>query len=145
MTHLDVRIDEIVNIVTMQLARDNTARPFYFDRDGNAPFKVPDNYSFLITDVIVNPEVSNFQAGQFFLVVITIDGGRSVTVRSEGRTTHLPLQSGLVVPGPKVPSPGSKGIDARNTTFSTGPAEVQLLGYFVKVASGIGVGKTFPG
>lgn len=127
----------------MQLSNNNRAKPFYFDRQPNSPFKIPDGFSFLITDLIIHPEITSFSDNQFFLVVVTIDGGRSITVRCDGRTAHYPLTGGLVAPGPEVPSPGSKGISARNTTFSTGPVEVQLIGYFVKAASGIGVGKEF--
>lgn len=97
----------------------------------------------MITDVIINPQVTSFAASQFFLVVITADGGRSMTVQSDGHMTHLALAGGLVVPAPSTPSPGAKGLDARNTTFSTGPVEVQVLGYFVRVATGLGVGQPF--
>jgi len=127
----------------MQLPNNNAAQHFYFDRQSTAPFKVPPGYSFVITDVLVNPEVTSFVTSQFYLVVVTVDGGRSVTVRSDGRTAHLALSTGLVVPEPSTPSPGSKGLDVRNTTFSSGPVEVQLLGYFVRVATGLGVGKAF--
>jgi hypothetical protein len=133
----------MVNLVTMQLANNNTAQPFYFDRQPTAQFKVPPGYSFVITDVFVNPEVTTFAAGQFYLVVVTVDGGRSITVRSDGLTAHLALATGLVVPEPNTPSLGAKGLEVRNTTFSTGPVEVQLLGYFVRVATGLGVGKAF--
>lgn len=143
MTHLGVSIDKLVNIFTMQLPKDNKPNPFYYDRQASAPFSIPDGFSFVITDVIVNPDITSFSTAQFFMVVITIDGGRTITVRCDGHTAHYPLTGGLVVPGPNVPGIGSKGVDARNTTFSTGPVEVQLLGYFVKVASGLGVGKLF--
>lgn len=141
MTHPGVPIDKLVSILTMQLPNDNHPQTFYYDRQSGSPFNVPDGFSFVITDVIVNPEINSFSAAQFFLVVITIDGGRSFTVRCDGRTAHYPLAGGLVILGPAVPSPGSKGINARNTTFSTGPVEVQLLGFFVEGASGLGVGK----
>ncbi len=143
MTHLHIPVDHLANLVTMQLPNNNTAQPFYYDRQPNAQFSVPAGYSFVITDVFVNPEVTSFSGGQFFLVVITADGGRSITVRCDGHTRHMPLTAGLVVPDPKTPSPGSKGLETRNTTFSSGPVEVQLLGYFVKEATGLGVGKTF--
>lgn len=143
MTQVDIPVEAISNLVTMQLPNNNAAQPLYFDRQATAPFKVPAGYSFVITDVFVNPEITSFAAGQFYLVVITADGGRSITVRSDGRTVHLALASGLVVPEPSTPSPGSKGLEARNTTFSAGPVEVQLLGYFVRVETGLGVGKQF--
>jgi hypothetical protein len=132
--YIDVEL--IYNLVIIQLLKNN-------DRHGTAFFKVPSGYSFVITDVFVNPEVTSFAPGQFYMVVITADGGRSITVRSDGHTAHLALASGLVVPEPSTPSPGSKGLEARNTTFSAGPVEVQLLGYFVRVATGLGVGTQF--
>jgi hypothetical protein len=143
MTQVDTSVETITNLLTMQVPNDNTAQPFYFDRQVGSPFAVPAGYSFVIKDVFVNPQVTNFAAGQFYLVVVTVDGGRSITVRSDGRTAHLDLASGLVVPAPSTPSPGGKGLSVRNTTFSTGPVEVQLLGYFVRVATGLGVGQVF--
>jgi len=141
MPNIGPSIESIVNLVTMQVPKDNSEQLFYFDR--MAPFNVPSGYSFVITDVFVNPEITAFAPNQFYLVVITADGGRSITVRSDGQTRHLALATGLVVPAPETPSPGSKGLSVRNTTFSAGPVEVQLLGYFVRVATGLGVGKPF--
>ncbi len=143
MTHLGIPVGQITNLVTMQLPKDNHAKPFYFDRDAGAQFTTPAGFSFVITDVIVNPEVTNFAAGQFYLVVVTVDGARSITIRCDGHTKHLGLAGGLVVPDPSVPATGPKGVTARNTTFSSGPVEVQLLGYFVKVDSATAVGKPF--
>jgi len=131
MTHLDVPVRHLVNLVTMQLPKDNSSNPFYYDRQATAPFGVPKRCAFVITDVFVNPEITSYAAGQFYLVLVTVDGGRSITI------------GGLVVPAPGVPTPGTKGVVARNTTYSSGPVEVQLLGYFVKNASGLGVGQPF--
>jgi hypothetical protein len=136
-------VDRIVNLVTMHLKNDNTSQFFYFDRQATAPFSIPPGYCFVITDVFVNPEGTSFSVTQFYLVVITADGGRSITMRSDGRTAHLDLRSGVVVPGPNTALPGAKGLGARNTTFSVGPVEVQVLGYFEKEAIGPGVGKPF--
>src|ERR1700747_392258 len=104
MTQVDASVETITNVVTMQVPKDNTAQPFYFDRQVGSPFAVPAGYSFVITDVFVNPEVTSFAAGQFYLVVITADGGRSITIRSDGHTAHLALASGVVVPEPNTPS-----------------------------------------
>jgi len=142
MTHLNVPIGQITNLVTMQLPKDNHAQPFYFDRNAAAPFTTPAGFSFVITDVIVNPEVTNFAAGQFYLVVVTVDGARSLAIRCDGRSAHLALVGGLAVPDQNGPPPGG-GVTARNTTFSSGPVEVQLLGYFVKVDAATAVGKPF--
>lgn len=143
MTSPGPSVECIANLVTMQVPKNNAAQPFYFDRQNTAPFRVPPGYSFVITDVFVNPEVTSFGPNQFYLVVITADGGRSITIRSDGRTRHVALATGLVVPEPSTPSPGSKGLEVRNTTFSAGPVEVQALGYFVRVATGLGVGQPF--
>jgi hypothetical protein len=143
MTSPSPSVECIANLVTMQLPKDNSAQPFYFDRQVGSPFRVPAGYSFVTTDVFVNPEVTNFAGNQFYLVVVTADGGRSITIRTDGRTRHVALTTGLVVPEPSTPSPGAKGLEVRNTTFSAGPVEVQLLGYFVRVASGLGVGQPF--
>ena len=143
MTHLGTSVDRLANLVTMQLNNNNTAQPFFFDRQAAAPFNIPTGYCFIITDVFVIPQVTNFAANQFYLVVITADGGRSIELRCDGRTRHLALTDGLVVPGPKTPSPGGKGLGARNTTFSSGPVEVQVLGYFEKEAIGPAVGLPF--
>jgi hypothetical protein len=75
--------------------------------------------------------------------VVTIDGGRSVTLRCSGATTHLALATGWVVPGPTVPSPGTKVLTARNTSFSNGPISVQVMGYFVTGATALAVGQPF--
>jgi hypothetical protein len=138
-----IPVNRIANLETAQLSNDNTVNPFFFDRDFNTPFNIPKDYSFVITDIIVNAEVTNFTAAQFFLIVITIDGGRSITVRCNGATTHLPLQIGLVVPGPTVPSPGTKGLWARNTSFSNGPVSIQVMGYFVTGATALAAGQVF--
>ena len=140
MSNFCVAVDRIVNLVTMQLPNDNSSQPFYYDRQQPA-FTMPAGYSLVITDVIINPQVTSFAPNQFFLVVITIDGGRSIEVRCDGRTRHMPLTTGLVVPSPSTPSPGAKGLVARNTTFSVGPAEVQVLAYFEQQHTGLGVGK----
>ncbi|HNX67405.1 MAG TPA: hypothetical protein PKH02_11020 [Bacteroidales bacterium] len=141
MTHLGVSVNRIVNLVTMQLKNDNRPQVFCFDRNENAPFVIPEGYSFVVTDIIVNPEVTTFSANQFFLVVITIDGGRSFTIRCDGHTAHYSLTAGLVIP--EKCTSGAPRLLARNTTFSTGPVEAQILGYFVEVASGLPVGRPF--
>ena len=144
MTHLGVQINQIVNLVTMQLPKDNRPYPFYYDRQPNALFSIPAGFSFVITDIIINPEVTSFSSGQFYLVVITIAGSRSFTVRCDGQTGHYPLTGGLVIPDPTGhPMPAEGCVTARNTTFSTGPIEVQLLGYFVRESLALGTGQPF--
>ena len=36
MTHLRIPVDHLVNLVTMQLPKNNTAQPFYYDRQPTA-------------------------------------------------------------------------------------------------------------
>jgi hypothetical protein len=141
MTHLGVSVDRIVNLMTFQLTNDNKSQPFYFDGEANAPFDVPKGFSFVVTDIIVNPAITSFSANQFFLVVVTIDGGRFFTIRCDGHTAHYSLTGGLVIP--EICTSGAKRLDVRNTTFSTGPIVAQILGYFVEVAAGLGVGEPF--
>ena len=136
MTHLRVEINRIINIQTFSLPKDNTSQPFYYDRQPGSPFSVPAGFSFVITDIIIQPETTTLTPNQFFLVVITVGGARSFTSRSDGRTQHYPLAAGLVIPS-------GASLDARNTTFSTGTAEIQLLGYFVKETLALGIGKPF--
>jgi len=142
-THLAVPPKWMANLETAQLPNDNTDSPFYFDREFNSPFSIVAGYSFIITDIIVNPDVINFAPGQFFLLVITIDGGRCITIRSAGNSVHIPLTAGLVVPGPGVRSPGTKGLNARNTTFSSGAAGIQVMGYFISTETVLATGQVF--
>jgi hypothetical protein len=141
MTHLGESVDRIVNLVTSQLKNDNQSQPFYYDGDVRAPFDVPKGFSFVITDLIVNPATISFSSNQFFLVVITIDGVRYFEIRTDGHTAHYPLSGALIIPEKNTTS--AKRLEVRNTTFSTGPVEAQILGYFVEVASGSAVGKPF--
>jgi hypothetical protein len=144
MPSLTASIEKVVNLVTQQVPNDNGAANFFYDRV--TPFSVPPKFAFVITDIIVNPQITSVAGNEFYLVVLTIDAGRSFTIRSRGETRHLALSTGLVAPGPTIPSPGGvKELIVRNTTFSTGPVEVQLLGYFTKAGRELGVGMPFTG
>lgn len=142
-THIGIPLKRIINLETEQLANDNTAHAFFFDRQFSSVFAMPKGCSFVITDIVVHPEVTKFSSTQFFLVVITIDGGRSLSVRCDGRSKHISLTSGLVIPDNNIPSPGTKGLTGRNTTFSTGPVNIQVMGYFINGERALGVGKVF--
>ena len=141
MTHLSVPVDCLANLVTMQLPNNNKAQPFYFDRSPTLPFVVPPAYSFVITDIFVEAETTSYSTAQFLLVVVTIDGGRSIEVRCGGYGAHVALSGGLVVPAQGIP--GADRLNARNTTFSNGPAQVQVLGYYVKASTGLPINKAF--
>ncbi|SRR6266481_418334 len=142
MTHIGVAVDRLTNLVTMQLKNDNSSQSFYFDRNPTAPFTIPAGFCFIITDVFVNPEITSYSGNQFFFVVITASGARSISVRCDGRTAHIPMVAGVVVPRTPLAG-GAKVLDVRNTTFSAGPVEVQLLGYFEKESSAPPVGQPF--
>ena len=142
-THLNVPARWIVNLETEQLNNDNSSHAFYFDREFSSPFDIPTGYSFIITDIIVNPASTNFSPADFYLVLVTVDSGRSITIRCDGHSHHTALTGGLVVPGPDIPSPGLKGLTGRNTAFSTGPVGIQLLGYFIDSESVLPVGRPF--
>jgi hypothetical protein len=58
MTHLRVEINRIINIQTLNLPKDNTSQPFYYDRQPGSPFSVPAGFSFVITDIIIQPETT---------------------------------------------------------------------------------------
>lgn len=139
-------LNRVANLVTQQIPNDNSPQNFFYDRQSSAPFVVPRGFAFVITDIIVNPDNTALSPGDFFLVVVTIDAARSISVRSDGFTAHLALATGMIVPGPTIPAPGGvHELTARNTTSSTGPVEVQLMGYFVKGGTELGVGMPFLG
>jgi hypothetical protein len=61
-----IPVNRIANLETEQLSSNNTVHPFFYDRDFNSPFSIPKDYSFVITDIIVNAEITNFGTTQFF-------------------------------------------------------------------------------
>ena len=123
-THLGVPVNQIVNIRTEQIANDNAGGAlFRYDREGD-PFVIPDDFSFVVTDILVEP-TTGINTTDPYLVVVNL-GGRLFQARFVGaQTQHYELGGAMVMPGGAVP-------EARNTTSSTGPCEVQILGYFIK-------------
>jgi hypothetical protein len=123
-THLGVPVKQIVNLRTENIPNDNAGGAlFRYDREGD-PFAVPPGFSFVVTDIFVDP-VSPPNTTDAYLVVVNL-GGRLFDAKFIGaETRHFPLAGGMVIPAAAIP-------DARNTTFSSGACEVQLLGYFVK-------------
>ena len=82
MTHLNVPVKHLVNLVTMQLPKDNSSNPFYYDRQATAPFSVPKRCAFVITDVSdVSPNVFyelGFAQGFGKQVVVTARKGTAL-------------------------------------------------------------------
>lgn len=119
-------VNALANLQTFQVPNDNSGgHVFYYDRQFNAPFgTVPEKLAFVVTDVFIH--VSSFNPNNLYLVVINFGNGRSFSSSFTGQSTqHYALSGGWVIPGGHAPS-------ARNTTFSDGPIEVRLVGYFVK-------------
>jgi hypothetical protein len=126
-THLGVKPSQVVSISTTLLANDNSVgHAFGYDR-GPVPFSVPAGFSFVVTDVVLHPEVATLTGTERFKVLIDT-GDRFFSLDHLGpETRHYPLAGGIVVPS-------GASLTARNTTFSTHSAEVRVLGYFVKGA-----------
>jgi hypothetical protein len=123
-THLGVPSKQIVNLETNQVPNDNSGGAlFRYDRSG-AEFAIPPGYSFVVTDVLVQP-ANPPNTTDVYLVVLNF-GGRLFEASFVGsELRHYPLVGGMVINAGAVP-------DARNTTSSSAPVDVQLLGYFVK-------------
>jgi hypothetical protein len=138
-THLEVPSSRIINLSTFCMTNDNTSRPYFYDRASSAPFSmVPEGFSFVITDIIIDPcGLQLPKPTDKLLVVVSIGCCRSFSSGyREAVTQHYPLTGGFVIPE-------GTSVAGRNTTFSTTGAEVQLLGYFVR-GPGLGVGLPFP-
>lgn len=124
-THLGVPARDIVNIETYQVPNNNSGGSgFFYDRQ-STPFTVPPGFSFVVTDIFVEPTGTTVNDSKYYLVVIDL-GGRSFTAQFGGSATHhVALRSGMVIPGGAVTT-------ARNTTSSTTPVGVRMQGYFVE-------------
>jgi hypothetical protein len=122
---------------TTCIPSDNIPRAFLYDRNELAsPFTVPKGFSFVITDIIVVPDVDPNPTDRF-LAVVTIGVIRTFTAGFIGAVTqHYSLTGGLVVPE-EVP------LNARNVLPTSTCINVQLLGYFVR-GPGLDVGNPFP-
>lgn len=131
-THLRVRPDRMVNISSMTIPNDNgQGHTFFYDRQPASEFSVPENRSFVVTDIIVHASSVNQpipDPNRYIMAVVnfTNNGERIFHVSFSGdNTAHYPLSGGIVIPGGHTPH-------FRNTTWSTTHAQAQLLGYFVK-------------
>jgi hypothetical protein len=127
-THLNVKVNELVSLETFVVPNDNSGDSlFYYDRQSSSPFTIPTGYSFVVTDIIMDPETVGVDDNKFYLVLVETDiTVRKFTARFKGTDTrHYTLTGGLVFPEEYEPT-------ARNTTFSSTGINVQILGYFVK-------------
>jgi len=126
-THLGVPPSQVVNIHTMSVPNDNSGgHEFFYDRVGSAPFLVPPKFSFVVTDIILEPEDLTETDDYFVIVNIGPGGSRTFDIRSlNQQQRHTSFAGGMVMPGGHTPT-------ARNTTFSAKSCNVQILGYFVK-------------
>jgi hypothetical protein len=126
-THLGVPPSQIVNLHTQTMLNDNSGgNVFYYNRLGSSQFIVPPKYSFVVTDVILEP--NDLTETDDYLVVVSIGpmGSRTFQFQTlNQRQLHFAFTGGMVMPSGHTPS-------ARNTTFSTNSCEIQLLGYFVR-------------
>ena len=134
LTHLNVPVGQIVFLSTMCVAPTNVRRPFFYDRSESLPFAVPNGFSFVITDLIlehcsVDPETTNQQT----LAILDIGhGSRFFSAGFLGaETKHYPFAGGLVVPeGTEV---AGRVVGGRDTAHLASTAiEFKVLGYFVQ-------------
>jgi len=138
-THLGVAPNRVVNLRTYTIPNDNSGGAlFYYDREIQRPFSVPEGYSFVVTDVFILPDVGTLAANQQMFVYLSLGAGRDFGAHyASAEIRHFALAGGLVIPGGTTPT-------ARNITDSTHACDVQMLGYFVKGAALAGGESPFP-
>jgi hypothetical protein len=126
-THFGVPPSLVVNISTESVPNNNAGGAnFYYDRNTLAgPFTVPEGYSFVVTDIFIEP--ADLNAANDYLVVVGLNTGES---RSMSIFALEPEQRHVAFSGAMIMSSGTP--TARNTTFSTTACDVRILGYFVK-------------
>lgn len=141
-THLNGTSQQIVNLSTFCIPNttpNNINQPFFYDR-GNVPFTpVPQGFSFVITDIIIDPFCfATSNSTDSFLAFVTIgNGSRRFPAGFNGAVTqHYALTGGIVVPE-------GTSLTADNSTFSTNAVNVRVLGYFVR-GPGLGEEQPFP-
>lgn len=135
-THVGVPVHQIVHLETFNVDNDNSGGDiFYYDRQVNAPFSVPEGFSFIVTDLFVDPATVGVDDSKYYLTVVnlTAQGIRTYTAAFGGTDTHhVRFTGGMVIPGGTEPT-------ARNTTSSATDVGVRMIGYFVK-GNGLGGG-----
>lgn len=128
-THLNVKVKNLVSLESFCIINDNNPQEFFYDREGNAPFSIPNGFSFVVTDIIVKPDCDRLRLDPDFPTLVVVESPQSV--RSFGaqffgtETKHYALTGGIAYPAGSTPQ-------LRNTTFSGGLVGVQLLGYFIE-------------
>jgi hypothetical protein len=131
-THLRVHQKAIVNVASLAIPPDNTSgHRFYYDRQGGAPFSVPQGWCFIVTDITVaaapmQPPMPD--PDRYILATVSLTNGGERCFNASvlhDVTAHYQLGGALVIPGGHTP-------EFRNTMFSTSHAEARLLGYFLK-------------
>lgn len=125
-THLGVPPSQVVSVSTFSVPNNNSGgHTFFYDRNGAAPFAVPEGFSFVVTDLFIIP--ADLDPTNIYAVVVGLDNGEQrnhfqMALNPQG--LHVALSGGLVI--------ASGTPTARNTTFSSTACDVKLLGYFVK-------------
>jgi hypothetical protein len=77
-THLGVASNVLVNLQTHQMPNNNTGgHPFYYDRSSQPFGPIPDNTSFVVTDIIIHPSSSDPSASYFVISANTTPTGRN--------------------------------------------------------------------
>ena len=129
-THLNVRVRDLVNLVSFCISNDNRFdNQFYYDRQFQAPFSIPEGFSFVVTDIIVTPNCAGgvpFEESFFtFALVEGPHANRFFRAKFFGQDVrHFTFTGGIAYPAGAIPRP-------RNTDLSSGSVELQLLGYFI--------------
>jgi hypothetical protein len=136
--HLGVPPSLVVNISTESVPNNNALANFFYDRSTLAgPFTVPEGFSFVVTDVFIEP--ADLNAANDYAVVVGLNNNES---RSLIIFALEPEQRHVAFSGAMIMSSGTP--TARNTNLSTTACNVRILGYFVK-AEGLNGGESpFP-
>jgi hypothetical protein len=125
-THFGVPPSQVVNISTFSVPNNNAGgAPFFYDRNSNSPFTVPEGFAFVVTDIFIEP--ADLSPANDYLVVVGLDDGES---RSMSIFALEPQDRHVAFSGAMIMSSGAP--TARNTTSSTTACDVRILGYFVK-------------
>ena len=75
-THLNVKSRQMVALNTDCLTNNNFAGSLFYDSRPDNPFVVPKGFSFVITDIGVDPCLIGPNSTDHFLAVLTISGDR---------------------------------------------------------------------